>query len=106
MERAELKTLVRETGCAIEQGGFVFLCDPKWGAEERAQLEKIFDAAEREAAGEPARGWLCVPSGGTSGRLKFARHDERTLTAAVAGFCSHFGLTRVNRGGCAAAASA
>jgi O-succinylbenzoic acid--CoA ligase len=41
-------------------------------------------------------GWLCVPTGGTSGGLRFARHDERTLTAAARGFCGHFGLERVN----------
>ncbi len=94
MERAELRRLVKATGCAVERGGLVFLCDPKWGAEERAQLEEIFAGVKRGAGEE--RGWLCVPSGGTSGRLKFARHDERTLGAAVSGFCGHFGLKRVN----------
>jgi len=28
--------------------------------------------------------------------VRFARHDERTLTAAVRGFCAHFGFRRVN----------
>jgi O-succinylbenzoic acid--CoA ligase len=28
--------------------------------------------------------------------VRFARHDERTLTAAVEGFCAHFGIERVN----------
>jgi O-succinylbenzoic acid--CoA ligase len=96
MERAELRKLVEATGCAVERGGFVFLCDPKWGAEELAQLEEILAEVEREASGARDRGWLCVPSGGTSGRLKFARHDERTLGAAASGFCGHFGLARVN----------
>jgi O-succinylbenzoic acid--CoA ligase len=96
MERSQLKALICATGCAEEHGGFVFLCDPKWSAEERAQLTEIFSEAERSANAEPERGWLCVPSGGTSGRLTFARHDERTLGAAVSGFCGHFGLKRVN----------
>lgn len=50
------------------------------------------------ASGESAdgRGWLLVASGGTSGRMKFARHDELTIGPAVRGFCAHFGLTRVN----------
>lgn len=97
MERAQLKEIIRATGCAEERGGFVFLCDPKWGAEERARLAEIFAEAEKNAADcETGRGWLCVPSGGTSGRLKFARHDEQTLGAAVSGFCGHFGLGRVN----------
>jgi O-succinylbenzoic acid--CoA ligase len=28
--------------------------------------------------------------------VRFARHDEQTLSAAVAGFCAHFALERVN----------
>ena len=39
---------------------------------------------------------MCIPTGGTGGGVRFARLDERTLTAAVAGFCAHFGLERVN----------
>ena len=41
-------------------------------------------------------GWLGVRTGGSSGGVKFARHDERTLGAAVEGFCAHFGTKRVN----------
>jgi o-succinylbenzoate---CoA ligase len=84
-----------ETGCAEECSGFVFLTDPKWGAEERAQFMDVQSKAD-ERTTDVERGWLCIPSGGTSGRLKFARHDESTLTAAVSGFCRHFGVSRVN----------
>lgn len=155
MERAELNALVRATGCATERHGCVFLCDPRWGAAERAQAEAIWEHADAEnlnrrssaasqkaptvrggegrsareersedqgagtagakeherkiAAGqrldvadrrsepsEIALGWLCIPTGGTSGGVKFARHDEGTLTAAARGFCRHFGLEKVN----------
>ncbi len=37
-----------------------------------------------------------IPTGGSSGRLKFARHDQDTVEAAVGGFVRHFGLKRVN----------
>jgi len=94
VERAELTALVRATGCAEEHAGFIFLCDPHWGKTERAQFERL--RAQAKASGAVGRGWLCVPTGGTSGELKFARHDEETLTAAVRGFCAHFGLKRVN----------
>jgi O-succinylbenzoic acid--CoA ligase len=95
MERAELKKIALATGCAVERGGFVFLTDLKWGADEQDEFGKILGmASEPTLAGE--RGWFCLPSGGTSGRLKFARHDEVTLGAAVSGFCGHFGLSRVN----------
>lgn len=92
MERAELRrrlvAAVEASGRhsrAIVRGEEVFVVEP--GVEMPA-------VASSESA--DARGWLMVASGGTSGRLKFARHDEITIGAAVQGFCAHFGLTRVN----------
>ncbi len=95
MERAELIRLLRGTGCAVERSGGVFLCDPQGSPLERAQAERVISQAA-VAAGEAGTGWLAVRTGGSSGGVKFARHDERTLAAAVAGFCTHFGLARVN----------
>jgi O-succinylbenzoic acid--CoA ligase len=94
MERTELKKIVLATGCAAERGGFVFLRDLKGGAAEQAQ----FDAATElvPGANEIDQGWLCIPTGGTSGGLRFARHDEQTLSAAVQGFCAHTGVRQVN----------
>lgn len=78
---------------AVATGGQVFLADPNWSDAQRVEL----DATARQASASPdGRGWLMIPSGGTSGKLKFARHDEETLGAAVRGFCGHFGLARVN----------
>jgi len=94
MERAELRSLVLAAGVAVERGEFVFLRDPKWGPVERAQFE-----AALQLCGEPCSaggGWLCIPTGGTSGTLRFARHDERTLGAAVRGFCGHYRVKQVN----------
>ncbi|HWZ95213.1 MAG TPA: hypothetical protein VNW30_08470, partial [Opitutaceae bacterium] len=99
---------------AAANGGNVFLCDPLWGPNEREELavrtgNQILAEAQRaqsekseilnlksEIAGVPARGWLMIASGGTSGRLKFARHDQDTLRAAVDGFSAHFNVSRVN----------
>lgn len=77
---------------AVAAGGTVFLADPAWGLAERAQ----FDALVSQKGADDARGWLCIPTGGSSGTIKLARHDEETLAAAVNGFCAHFGVTRVN----------
>jgi len=88
MERAELRKLLLATGCAEERGDVVFMHDPKRGLDEKSIPQAPAPAVEG--------GWLCVPTGGTSGGVKFARHDERTLAAAVRGFCGHFGLARVN----------
>ena len=113
MERAELMAVLRATGCAEERGGVVFLRDPAAGAA-RKECHTLYDKAggggedgmgRREKAGDPVvdggatqagEGWLGIATGGSSGRVKWARHDERTLTAAVGGFCGHFGIERVN----------
>lgn len=92
-ERAE--AFAAEFAAAVAAGGVVVLADPQWSAAQRAALE----AAVAEARGlreAPRRGWLLIPTGGTSGGVRFARHDEETVGAAVKGFCDHFGLGRVN----------
>ena len=94
MERAKLMQVLKATGCAQAHGGHVFLCDPKWGAQENGQFKKLAAVAKKKAP--PKTGWLCISTGGTGGRLRFARHDEHTLCAAVRGFCGHYGLKRVN----------
>ena len=94
MDRAELTALVRATGCTVERGGAIFLCDPHASAAERAQMEIAM--ARAGAWGNRDEGWLCVRTGGTGGMVKFARHDQATLGAAVRDFCAHFGLERVN----------
>jgi O-succinylbenzoic acid--CoA ligase len=94
MERAELKNLVLATGCAEQRGARVFLINPGWGIREKNQADGLIQ--KKDSGENSADGWFCVPTGGTSGALRFARHDERTLDAAVRGFCAHFGIQRVN----------
>lgn len=74
----------------------VFLTDPEWRTAERAQADALIAAAPRAGRAAGERGWLMIPSGGTGGRLKFARHDADTIAAAVDGFCRHFAVTRVD----------
>lgn len=96
MERVELIARLREFAgdALVERGGACFLVDPGWGERERAQWAAL--AARRPENWDGKRGWLCVPTGGSSGAMKLARHDEATLGAAVAGFCAHFGIERVD----------
>ncbi|MDB6126800.1 MAG: O-succinylbenzoic acid--CoA ligase [Verrucomicrobia bacterium] len=96
MDRAELRKLLAATGCAEESGGFTFLCDPKWSLTDRALASAAAQSAIRNPPSAIESGWLCIPTGGSSGGVRFARHDERTLTAAARGFCAHFGFDRVN----------
>jgi len=77
---------------AVGESDRIFLADPAWGPRERSALAELAGAEPIS----PGPGWLMVPSGGTSGGLKFARHDEGTISAAVRGFCGHFGIERVN----------
>jgi len=79
---------------AVSSPGLVFLADPAWGPAERSDLAALTALAPE--GGEGGAGWLMVPSGGTGGRLKFARHDGATIEAAVRGFCTHFQAPAVN----------
>src|SRR5438045_2536022 len=96
MERAQLKAVLQASGVADECGGVVVLRDPHWTAGERGEVERLKSVIRREKNTAVDEGWLCVRTGGSSGTIKFARHDESTFGAAVRGFCAHFGVERVN----------
>jgi O-succinylbenzoic acid--CoA ligase len=83
---------------AVAEAETVLVCDPAWGAVERAQSAALLNSEPKTQNPKlPARaGWLCLPTGGTGGQLRFARHDQDTISAAVHGFCAHFNLTTVN----------
>ena len=95
MERADLRALLLGTGCAVERGEFVFLCDPNWPMAERAEADARLARVPPDGASAEL-GWIGIRTGGSGGLVKFARHDEQTLSAAVRGFCEHFSLRRVN----------
>ncbi len=104
MERAQLIALVRATGCAVERDGGFFLGDAGAALTRTSNLEvpeaevlnPTFNAQRLTLNAQVAEGWLAIATGGTSGGGRFARHDERTLTAAVLGFCAHFEIEQVN----------
>jgi o-succinylbenzoate---CoA ligase len=85
-------------GDAVASGAEVFLADPEWSGNRRSEFDSLVERArgDGERLAQAGRGWLMIPSGGTSGALKLARHDEETIGAAVRGFGAHFGLQRVN----------
>lgn len=105
VEEREPAAFIAAFARAVGDGGAVFLADPAWGAAERAVLAELRNQASDIAVPgwhgnvrgpTPAPGWLMIPSGGSSGTVKFARHDEETLSAAVRGFCAHFAVQRAN----------
>jgi len=95
MERARLRGLVEATGCARAAGEMRFVLDPGWGPEARREAEARLALPDTRPPGE-ARGWLALPTGGSGGGVKWARHDEATLAAAVAGLRAHFGLGAIH----------
>lgn len=82
----------------------VWLGNPQWSSEEWQQVLLIAqpDLVCGEAPylpartvapaqqGAPAPGWLMIPTGGSSGQIKFVIHTWATLTAAVQGFQRFF----------------
>ena len=109
---------------AMAEGGTVFVMDPSWGAVERERFAALVRTpiadrqlqtgdgqwpmadgqwlmADRRSEfgnqrSEIERGWLCLPTGGSSGAVRLARHDQDTMAAAVRGCCEHFGVDRID----------
>jgi o-succinylbenzoate---CoA ligase len=82
----------------------VFLGNSQWGEQERARAialihphviiaDDCFEHLER-AAIEPENpaqpGWIMIPTGGTSGTVRFAIHTWETLAASVEGMVQFF----------------
>ncbi|WP_413199125.1 2-succinylbenzoate--CoA ligase [Nostoc piscinale] len=51
---------------------------------------------ERSRTTTPNSALIMIPTGGSSGNIKFAIHTWQTLTASVQGFTEYFQLTQVN----------
>ena len=96
VEEREPERFMTAFAQTVAQSETVLVCDPAWGAAERAQLAILQQSKIENPKSKIPQGWLCLPTGGTSGQLRFARHDQGTISAAVRGFCAHFKLTTVN----------
>ena len=92
---------------AWSEGCTVVLANPRWGENERHQVQALVDPAWgnplvpgiaaypcRIPEGEP--GQILIPTGGSSGQIKFAVHSWETLMVSVEGFCAHFGGEHVH----------
>ncbi|ALF51770.1 O-succinylbenzoic acid--CoA ligase [Nostoc piscinale CENA21] len=97
----------------------VFLCNPDWGTQEWQQVFELvqpdiilginFNSHSPLPVGERSRTTtpnsplptpyspqIMIPTGGSSGNIKFAIHTWQTLTASVQGFTEYFQLNQVN----------
>jgi o-succinylbenzoate---CoA ligase len=81
----------------------VFLGNPNWSPQEWQQVlnltqpHRIWGSLPVPVEAQPLnitdatqRGWIMIPTGGSSGGLKFAIHTWQTLGAAVEGFQTFF----------------
>ncbi|MHC5859368.1 2-succinylbenzoate--CoA ligase [Nostoc sp.] len=87
----------------------VFLCNPDWGTQE---WQQVFDLVQPDIiwgignrnnyqcpmpnAQCPMPHYIMIPTGGSSGEIKFAIHTWETLIASVKGFTEYFQLKQVN----------
>lgn len=81
----------------------MFLGSANWSPQEWQQVAELthphlfwgdspvpLTLSSLDTAQEREKGWILIPTGGTSGSFKFAIHNWETLTNAVYGFCLHF----------------
>ncbi|MBE9201982.1 MULTISPECIES: 2-succinylbenzoate--CoA ligase [unclassified Nodularia (in: cyanobacteria)] len=89
---------------ACAAGCPVFLCNPDWGKQEWQQVLELVQpdiiwgleikiSPHRISNQSP---YIMIPTGGSSGKIKFAIHTWETLIASVQGFTEYFQLTQVN----------
>ncbi|MCX7592457.1 MAG: 2-succinylbenzoate--CoA ligase [Fischerella sp.] len=90
----------------------IFLCNPNWVKQE---WQQVFDLVQPDILWGMDNGELVmenkktnyqlpitncphimIPTGGSSGKIKFAVHTWETLTASVRGFTEYFQLQKVN----------
>lgn len=74
--------------------------DRIYNSSEFVWQDRVFFLAQRRRGAEEERkkslGSIMIPTGGSSGKIRFVTHDWQTLSASVEGFCQHFQLSKVN----------
>jgi o-succinylbenzoate---CoA ligase len=70
----------------------IFLANPHWGILEREQFARLTDLVDREQHRET----ISIPTGGSSGEIKFALHTWETLSASGWGFREFYGVNEIN----------
>ncbi len=89
----------------------VFLSDPNWVKQEWQQVFKIvqpdlvlgygnweLEIKNYYPNSKPIlnSNWIMIPTGGSSGKIRFTIHTWETLTASVGGFQQYFQLKEIN----------
>jgi o-succinylbenzoate---CoA ligase len=77
-------------GCRL--GIPIFLCNPHWGDTEWAQVSKITSQVNPQQH----QNTIMIPTGGSSGEIKFAIHTWETVSASVWGFQEFYAIDKIN----------
>jgi o-succinylbenzoate---CoA ligase len=70
----------------------IFLCNPHWGDTEWVQVSKITS----QVNSQQHQNLIMIPTGGSSGEIKFAIHTWETLSASVWGFQEFYAVAKIN----------
>jgi o-succinylbenzoate---CoA ligase len=70
----------------------IFLCNPHWGDTEWAQVARITS----QVSPQQHQNTIMIPTGGSSGEVKFAIHTWETLSASVWGFQEFYSIDKIN----------
>jgi o-succinylbenzoate---CoA ligase len=76
----------------LRSGVPMFLCNPLWGAAEWVQVAKL----SAQVDSQQHQNTIMIPTGGSSGEIKFAIHTWSTLSASVWGFKEFYQVTEIN----------
>ena len=84
----------------------IFLCNPHWKHHEWQQVFNLVQpdliwgtipvSVPPASISTPASAQIMLPTGGSSGKIRFAVHTWETLTASVQGFHRYFGSVAIN----------
>jgi o-succinylbenzoate---CoA ligase len=70
----------------------IFLCNPRWGNAEWAQVANLTARLNRQQH----QNLVMIPTGGSSGEIKFVMHNWQTLSAATWGFQEFYKVSKIN----------
>ncbi len=70
----------------------IFLCNPLWGKAEWSQVAKLTTQVDSQQHQHT----IMIPTGGSSGEIKFAIHTWATLSASVWGFREFYQVAKIN----------
>jgi o-succinylbenzoate---CoA ligase len=70
----------------------IFLGNPLWGSIEWAEVTKLTTKVDRQLH----QNLIMIPTGGSSGQIKFAAHSWETLSASVWGFQEFYEVAEIS----------